>query len=52
MDTEFQISTLKMAMKNRHFYEQYQAVKLVLEGHTKKEASQIIGEISTLFVVT
>lgn len=41
METERQIRELEKAMNttdNRRLYERFLAVKLVLEGHTRKEA--------------
>lgn len=46
MEAELQIRELKEAMKtteSSRLNERYQAVKLVLEGRTRKEAVHIIG---------
>jgi len=46
METERQIRELEKAMTttdNRRLYERCLAVKLVLEGHTRKEAGHTIG---------
>ncbi|EAC3864659.1 helix-turn-helix domain-containing protein, partial [Listeria monocytogenes] len=46
METERQIRELEKAMNttdNRRLYERFLAVKLVLEGHTRKEAGHTIG---------
>ena len=46
METERQIRELEKAMNttdNRRLYERCLAVKLVLEGHTRKEAGHTIG---------
>ena len=46
MERQTEIRKLQAAMKttqDRRMYERYQAVKLVLEGHTRQETAGIIG---------